>query len=100
MRYDNIIYLVYAKESLYNPKLGRYEDETTLDDKRYANISKVSLERNRELFGDVDSDVSIIRLQGLVKGNPNYIKIKDKAYNIIKKTTTRRDTAFYVRERV
>lgn len=100
MRYDNIIYLVYVKEPLYNPKLGRYEDETTVDDKRYANISKVSLERNRELFGDVDSDVITIRLQGLVKGNPDYIKIKDKAYNIIKKTTTRRDTAFYVRERV
>lgn len=100
MRYDNIIYLVYVKEPLYNPKLGRYEDETTVDDKRYANISKVSLERNRELFGDVDSDVITIRLQGLVKGNPDYIKIKDKIYNIIKKTTTRRDTAFYVRERV
>lgn len=100
MRYDNIIYLVYVKEPLYNPKLGRYEDETTVDDKRYANISKVSLERNRELFGDVDSDVITIRLQGLVKGNPDYIKIKDKAYNIIKKSTTRRDTAFYVRERV
>lgn len=100
MRYDNIIYLVYTKEPLYNPKLGRYEDETTVDDKRHANISKVSLERNRELFGDVDSDVIIIRLQGLVKGNPDYIKIKDKVYNIIKKTTTRRDTAFYIRERV
>lgn len=100
MRYDNIIYLVYAKEPSYNPKLGRYEDETTVDDKRHANISKVSLERNRELFGDVDSDVTIIRLQGLVKGNPDYIKIKDKEYNIIKKTTTRRDTAFYIRERV
>lgn len=100
MRYDNIIYLFYVKEPLYSPKLGRYEDETTVDDKRYANISKASLERNKELFGDVDSDVIIIRLQGLVKGNPDYIKIKDKIYNIIKKTTTRRDTAFYVRERV
>ena len=100
MRYDNIIYLVYVKESLYNPELGRYEDETSIDDKRHANISKVSLERNRELFGDVDSDVIIIRIQGLVKENPDYIKIKDKSYNIIKKTTTRRDTAFYVRERV
>lgn len=100
MRYDNIIYLVYVKESLYNPKLGRYGDETTVDNKRYANISKVSLERNRELFGDIDSDVTIIRLQGLIKTNPDYIKIKDKAYSIIKKTTTRRDTSFYVRERV
>lgn len=100
MRYDNIIYLVNVKKSSYNPKLGRYEDETSIDNERHANISKVSLERNRELFGDVDSDVIIIRLQGLVKGNPDYIKIKDKAYNIIKKTTTRRDTAFYVRERV
>lgn len=100
MRYDNIIYLVYVKESLYNPKLGRYEDETTVDDKRYANVSKVSLERNREIFGDVDSDVIIIRLQGLLKGSPDYIKIKDKLYNILKKTTTRRDTAFYIRERV
>lgn len=100
MRYDNIIYLVYVKEPSYSPKLGRYEDETSIDDKRYANVSKVSLERNNELFGDVDSDVTIIRLQGLVKGNPDYIKTKDKAYNIIKKTTTRRDTAFYVRERV
>ena len=100
MRYDNIIYLVYVKEPSYSPKLGRYEDETSIGNTRYANISKVSLERNRELFGDVDSDVIIIRLQGLVKGNPDYIKIKDKAYNIIKKTTTRRDTAFYVRERV
>lgn len=99
MRYDNIIYLVYIKETSYSPKLGRYEDEDSIDDKRYANISKVSLERNRELFGDVDSDVIIIRLQGLVKGNPDYIKIKDKPYSIIKKTTTRKDTAFYVRKR-
>lgn len=100
MRYDNIIYLVYAGASSYNPKLGRYEEETTTDDKRYANVSRVSLERNKELFGDVDSDVIIIRLQGLVKGKPDYIKIKDREYAIIKKTTTRRDTAFYVRERV
>lgn len=97
MRYDKLITLTDKKEK-YDAGLGEYVTEKIIYKTLYANISYVSLERTKELFGQVESGIMIARIQGDVLINGNTIEIEDEEYNILKKTQTRRDTAFYIRK--
>ncbi|MFM1538678.1 hypothetical protein [Helcococcus bovis] len=98
MRYDKqVIGYISDNSNKYNPKLGRYEEFKNDKYIYYANISN-SLERNKELFGEIDSDIVTVRIQGKIQAVPSFFIIDNKKYSLIKKTQYKHDTTFYVRE--
>lgn len=100
MRYDTMVTLQVVKnQRSYDYKLGKYSDEVIEERSFHANLSTISKKRIKEMFGDVDSNVSIVRIQGVIDFTPSFIQINGVKYNILENIKTRRDTAFYITER-
>lgn len=98
MRYDKqVMGYISTNSRKYNPKLGRYDEVNNKEYKYYANITQ-SLERNKELFGEIDSDILTVRIQGQIGAIPSFFIIDNKKYSLIKKVQYKHDTTFYVRE--
>ena len=81
---------------MYDPVTGTYDDLTTFEDLRYGHISELSLEKQNEIVGQVNSLVLVVRVLGPVNGNPKEIRIGDAIYKVIRKKLYRNDTSFYI----
>lgn len=96
MRYDKIIYLINEGNKEYNPITSQYEESKQELIKKYAHISTVNLENQIKIIGEIKSELLTIRIQGMVKENPESVMIDNKKYKVIKKKKLRHDTSFFI----
>lgn len=99
MRYDQRAKLVYERDKRYNPDTGKTEKDVSII---YTGIpchkSPLSPERTAVEFGNVQRDVSIIRLRGQIMDNVSHAYIKDRKYIVIRHTYYRHDTVMYLEQ--
>lgn len=99
MRYDKKIIIHFTpKEEVFNPDLGRNESIESEPLIKYADISDLGLEKTHLLFGDVNIQIRIIRVLGLINEKINYIEYDGDKLLIKKVKRYRHDTVFYCYE--
>lgn len=82
MRYDTPIYFQLIRQGIYDPKTGDYADGDPVETKVYANVTDISAERMKLLYGDVKRNSKVIRLQQHYTKTYNRIRIGDKQYGV------------------
>ena len=99
MRYDQRTKLVYEGAKRYNPNTGKTEkDERIIYTSIPCHKSPLSPERTAVEFGNVQRDVSIIRLRGQILDNVSHAYINDRKYIVVRHTYYRRDTVMYLEQ--
>lgn len=99
MRYDQRAKLVYEGDKWYDPDTGKSEKDVSII---YTSIpchkSPLSPERTAVEFGNVQRDVSIIRLRGQIMDNVSHAYIDDRKYIVVRHTYYRHDTVMYLEQ--
>ncbi len=98
LRYDKKIVLVAESNGGYDPTLGYAPTPQKSELLKYADISGLGVDRQQQLFGDIDKTRQVMRIQGVYKGSVTYIMFDGKKYDIETKRYHRNRTSFYVRE--
>ncbi|WP_079480570.1 hypothetical protein [Halobacillus salinus] len=98
MRYTERITLYEALSSGYNPETGqhgfRVDEGTTLP----CNVSPMSIEKVKTVFGSTDQFVTTVRLQRPFKGNADKATIDGNKYNVLRHVRHRSESVFYLEE--
>lgn len=99
MRYDQRVKLVYEGDKWYDPNTGKSEKVVSII---YTSIpchkSPLSPERTAVEFGNVQRDLSIIRLRGQIMDNVSHAYINDRKYIVVRHTYYRHDTVMYLEQ--
>ena len=99
MRYDQRARLVYEGDKRYNPDTGKTEkDERVIYTSIPCHKSPLSPERTAVEFGNVQRDVSIIRLRGQISDKISHAYIKGRKYIVVRHTYYRHDTVMYLEQ--
>lgn len=99
MRYDQRAKLVFEGNKRYNPSTGKTEkDERIIYKSIPCHKSPLSPERTAVEFGNVQRDVSIIRLRGQIMDNVSHAYINDRKYIVVRHTYYRHDTVMYLEQ--
>jgi hypothetical protein len=93
MRYSDRVIFTKTVTVWDDDQMGYVTSET--DDIYPADISQIGVQQQAVIFGDVNQDNRIIRVQGMHK--PNKIKVDGKPVTIVKTMYHRNVSDFYVR---
>lgn len=99
MRYDKRVTLAFRGDPAYNPDTGKTEEpEQIIYTDKPCHRSPLSPQRTAVTFGNVQRDVSLIRLQGQVRDKINHAYMDDREYTVVQHTYYRHDTVMYLEE--
>src|SRR5690625_7879594 len=82
---------------IYDPETGEYTEPIIEKTELPCHLSGLSIERSKELFGELDTNVIVARLQQPYGDDFDYVIIDDKKYNVTRRSKYRRD-AYYLEE--
>lgn len=77
MRFDKRITFVNETDAYYNPITGEYVDGEIIKTTKPCNLSTMGTDRTNELFGKLDTVITIARLQHPHNGKVNYIFLNE-----------------------
>lgn len=99
MRYDQRAKLVYEGDKRYDPNTGKSKkDERIIYTSIPCHKSPLSPERTAVEFGNVQRDISIIRLRGQISDKISHAYINDRKYIVVRHTYYRHDTVMYLEQ--
>lgn len=82
MRYDTPICFQLIRQGMYDPKTGDYADSDPVETKVYADVTDLSAESMKLLYGEIKRNSKVIRLQQHYTKTYNRIRIGDKQYGV------------------
>ena len=82
MRYNTPIIFVKSGRKEYDPDNGIWNEEKSIREKKYANVTHMNSERQKAVFGDVKPNRYAIRLQRAFDRPYDYIEMEGKAYTV------------------
>lgn len=100
MRFDKRIELIEQLEPAFNPDTGDYDDAVEVSTPLWANVSDMSEERMSFLFGGLKAGAYVIRLQGKIKKEFDFVRMNNREYQVNNKRELRRFTTLQVSERL
>lgn len=98
MRYDTTVKIMHETAGGYDPEQGRHVGGVVTTVERAAHVSQTGIERQLEVFGRLDVDTQVVRLQGRYTAPITRIEINGKQYSITLRRMTRHDTVLHVQE--
>lgn len=96
MRYNDRLTFITEKSGGYNPVTGEHEEASITTDKKPCNLSPLGVERSNQLFGEIDTNIQIARLQRPYKQSFSHIEIDGKKFNVKKHVKHRSQSVFYL----
>lgn len=96
MRYTDRVTFVTESPGGYNPETGNHEEATLTTETLPCNISRLGITRSKELFGAIDVQVDVVRLQRPYDAPFDYVTIDGKRMTVKRRVPHRRETVLYV----
>ncbi|WP_079708620.1 hypothetical protein [Paraliobacillus ryukyuensis] len=96
MRFNDRITFIKLGESYYDPDQGRYVESNPVNTIKPCDISSVGIERSKELFGEIDTNVIVVRLQHPYTDSFDQIEINNTPYQMQRQSNYRKGV-FYLR---
>ena len=84
MRFDTSIYFVSTSGKHYDPVAGEWIVGQPEKVKRYANVTHMGAQRQQAVFGDVQADRLVVRLQRAYTVAYDHVEIAGKSYQVEK----------------
>ncbi len=95
MRFNKRLTFVTDGESHYDPTVGDWIEGEKSYDTVPCNLSSLKVDRKKELFGEIDTNIQVVRLQHPFNKDFNYIEIEGKK-QVIKHRSDYRKGVFYL----
>lgn len=95
MRMNSRITFVTETDGGFNPVTGKHDEPMLSKLTKACNLSTLSIERSKVLFGEVDANIRVARLQHPYKGVFDYVNINDKKYKVTRQSDYRKGV-FYL----
>ena len=95
MRYADRLTFVKKTESYYDPAQGEYVEGEEVRTVKPCKLSPMKIDRKRELFGDVDTRITVARLQQPYAQSFDHIEINNKIMQLKHRSDYRRGV-FYL----
>jgi len=95
MRFNKRITFVTDGESYYDPNVGDWVEGEKEYDTVPCNISTLKVDRTKQLFGEIDTNIQVVRLQRPYNDEFDYIELDGKKQNI-KHQSNYRKGVFYL----
>ncbi len=95
MTLDKYVTFVYVPEGNYNPVTSKYEEPQPTEVEVPCNVSEVSLEVTKELFGVLDTNIIKVRLISPYNSEFSYILYQNSRYDLV---SSKLNKIFYLKE--
>lgn len=96
MRYDSRVSFIWEGDKVYNPNTSKYERDTITYESIPCNRNPLSLQRTSLEFGDVQRDISVLRLRGSFGKKVTHAIVDDIKYIVVRPVRYRHDAVFYI----
>ncbi|MFC3212724.1 hypothetical protein [Planomicrobium okeanokoites] len=96
MRYSDRITFVNETAGGYNPDTGSYDEGSLSTDVQACNLSNLGVDRTNQLFGTLDKEITVARLQRPYKKEYDHALIGGKKYAITRHVPFRSESVFYL----
>ncbi|SIT91693.1 hypothetical protein [Edaphobacillus lindanitolerans] len=98
MRFADRVTFIQETGGGYNPDTGRHEPPEIRRETLPCNLSYVGIDRQKELFGQIDRATAIVRLRQPYSRRFDYAEIEGRRYALSRRTPLRSVNAFYLEE--
>src|SRR5690625_1357492 len=95
MRFSDRITFVNIQESYYDPDSGEYVEGEQIKTVVPCKTSRLGIERTKELFGSLDTHITVARLQRPFLNEFNYVLINKQEYKVRRQSNYRKGV-FYL----
>lgn len=98
MRFDKRVTFVEETESRYDPIAGGYIEGESIKTTKPCNQSTMGVDRTNQLFGQIDTEITVVRLQHPYNKRIDYVYLNDdetQQYEI-KRQSNYRKGVFYL----
>lgn len=99
MRFDKRITFVTDGESHYDPSVGDWVEGKKEYDTVPCNMSSLRVDRKKELFGEIDTNIQVVRLQHPYKKPFDYIEIDSEKQTIRHRSDYRKGVFYLERDK-
>ncbi|EZY60615.1 hypothetical protein V060_02591 [Staphylococcus aureus R0294] len=98
MRYDDRVVFQLEQGGVYNPKTSKKEKRLTTYEEIPCNINPISRARKHLEFGDVENDVSVLRVKGALSYAVSHVIVRGVRYKIVDTRSYRHETSYFIEE--
>ncbi|MGW7931874.1 hypothetical protein ACWEWU_09470 [Staphylococcus xylosus] len=98
MRYDERVIFEIEHAVKYNPKTSKREKYSTFSEVIACNVNPISRARKQLEFGEVENDVSVLRIIRHLTFKPTHLTVNGIRYKILDTRIYRKETIFYIEE--
>lgn len=99
MRMSDRITFVTISDSYYDPNKGEYVESEPVEETKPCKLSTVGIDRSKELFGEIDIQVVVARLQHPYLKEFDHVLIENGLYKgkyQVKRQSNYRKGVFYL----
>ena len=94
MRFSDRITFVNIEESYYDPTENGYVEGEEIRTTKPCNLSTLGLNRTQEFFGNLDTRITVARLQRPYLNEFDHVLINEKKYTVTSKSDYRKGVFF------
>ena len=98
MRYDTKVFFLKITPGEYNARTGDYMPDTIAEFPYWANVTDAGTETMNLVYGHLEQGAKVVRIQGSVTGEYDYLSIGGKRYRVDMVRTLRAEQTFTVSE--
>ncbi len=94
MRFSDRITFIYQKESNYDPEIGEYVETEPIPTVKACNLSPIGVNRQATLFGSINTNITIARLQNPYNDEFDHVEVNGKNYKVMKQSNYKKGVLF------
>lgn len=99
MRFDDVVYFCKEGELELNKQTGDYEVGIVEKQEVFANVMSLGMEQVMTVFGSLDVDAKVVRIQQKYRLPFDFIEIEGVNYNAVTNRLYRGKQTFILKER-
>ncbi|MDD7383616.1 MAG: hypothetical protein PUG22_04560 [Peptoniphilaceae bacterium] len=99
MRFDKVVKFIFDEKFIYDPKSGKHKRQVYKVKNVFANVTPLSVEKTKAIFGEVSKNYSVIRTCLFDYSNVKRVVFDDVSFSIKRVVKYRKRLSFFV-ERV
>ena len=96
MRFGSRLTFVKLEGGGYDPGKGEYVDPEEVRETLPCHLSPMSTDRTNEVFGSIQTNITIARLQNQYSGDYDRVEIDEKPFSVQRRIDHRGRSVFYL----
>lgn len=94
MRFSDRITFVNQEESYFDPSIGDYVESEKIEVTKACKISPMGIERQKLVFGELNKNVIVVRLQHPYSATFDTVEVDGNNYKVMRESNYRKGALF------